>query len=681
MIHSLSAEINYISFWWIESNIDISGTLEITVPWNETVSYQCVLAGLSLNAFIQFDVYRLVTLKIDPGEGAQIVILSVFFWYHECNITDPSSPDIQIISPPANEVNRIIIRYKGDTSLTIDGIHWIDNVEHRIDEFCVPQNHFYWASESGITECYDFDDDFTVFNPSMTIYIDYEWDRYETFLDFGDYYNGFISPAFISNISITARTYKGCNVDKTTLKLYWGRNIYECTIWLNSTTMTHSCNDTKLELVQSNCTQRAFAVGVTTEDDSGFAVDAISLVDEDGNIQTMDTAACFDRAVIVDFSTVWKGNVIDIYALDTNADSMCFESTSYSVFSSLCFDLSCSQSRGLLFADDISSVDCPTEQRSHNPNISSIIYSDFNSSVTAFYRITNWTDSEISDVNEDVERFITSLTTFIHQGFDNDPVLEYQDIKLNITFINDYTYADLIGGSESERKDILDLSLSNGMELQYLIECSHDSICEYIAADSDGTSVGMDSSVFEESVTSKLQAYFMSTNSYCTSTNATHDDLDSALAFVVDNIATSAIQSDQLPIFGILLVGGGLCLFISGVSVGIILYHRKRQQLDSSKIAAELARSPMQNFKEQSVDHNGSVPAPGMNEDARNDNQVVDRAFTETLTISQCEEGQGAEGVMETRMDSQMTISEISGQVISTPSGNMDGTVPGAYSN
>lgn len=106
------------------------------------------------------------------------------------------------------------------------------------------------------------------------------------------------------------------------------------------------------------------------------------------------------------------------------------------------------------------------------------------------------------------------------------------------------------------------------------------------------------------------------------------------------------------------------------------------QKVDNGKIEAELARFPNRNLKEQSIDHNACVPAPGINDDALNDNEVVDRAFKDTVTISQCEEGQGGEGVMETILDWQMNIStEISAQVISTPSGTMDETVPGAYSN
>lgn len=264
----------------------------------------------------------------DPGEGLSFFNLESVEWSHTCS---RSITDVQLVSPSADEVNRAVVRYTGDVVFRIYGIWWENDGNHRIDKFCFPQNHFYWASETGTIECSDFDDYFAIGIPSMTVYIDYEWREKITFV--ADYYNGFISPPLATQFSITANVFNEENDHQTTLRLYWDRSIYECIIWLNNKTMTHSCIESELELVESSCTKSAFAVGVATNDGSDFAIESISITDEDGNIQTMNKSACFGKEVIVDFSTVWGGSTINIYPLDLNSDSKCFDSSSYVVYS------------------------------------------------------------------------------------------------------------------------------------------------------------------------------------------------------------------------------------------------------------------------------------------------------------------------------------------------------------
>ena len=227
-------------------------------------------------------------------------------------------------------MNRAIVRYDGDTSFNIYGIEWhIDDHVHKIDQFCVPRNHFYWASESGTTECTEFSDSFSIYNPSMTIYIDYEWREENN----GQRYNARVSPASVSNLSLNANIFSGLNHAQTTLRLYWDQNTYECTIWLTNTSSTHFCDDATLDLVTSNCTESAFAVGVTTKDDSGFVIESIGITDENGNVQTMDAAARCDEkglsGLIVDFSTVWNEGEASIYVFNTTEIPLCFESTGY----------------------------------------------------------------------------------------------------------------------------------------------------------------------------------------------------------------------------------------------------------------------------------------------------------------------------------------------------------------
>ena len=230
--------------------------------------------------------------------------------------------------------------------------------------------------------------------------------------------------------------------------------------------------------------------------------------------------------------------------------------------------------------------DAPSQSPTSHP----IVYSNFEFAVTAYFAITGWQHSEISHVNDDVATFCTILTMYIHQGFDNDVNLEYRSIVPNITSINDYSLGGLLEEDEFERYSALVWSIEVGMSLQYLIECSHSTYCEYITGDS--SSLKMEHSVFESFVTSKLRSYFALTD-------ADINHVPSVLNFTVKNMTLSASgtmedqsQSSGESVVTFILVGGGaLCLFISGVSVGVILYHRKRKRSDSV-VAAHAKQLP-----------------------------------------------------------------------------------------
>ena len=168
---------------------------------------------------------------------------------------------------------------------------------------------------------------------------------------------------------------------------------------------------------------------------------------------------------------------------------------------------------------------------------------------------------------------------FIHQGFDNDDNLEYRDIILNITYINNHAYDDYVDENWSNYSASSEL-FNDTMRLQYLIKCTDDSVCGYISE--KNSSIGMDHTAFEGFVTTKLRSYF-------TSMDATSYSSNSALLFVVDNVTASTdamgISSDQTSRFSIfriiLCIFGALCLLISGISIGVILYHRKIQRAKS----------------------------------------------------------------------------------------------------
>ena len=261
-------------------------------------------------------------ISIDPGEGEASCSWGYCIYYLGCE-----AEVIQAISPIDFVANRAIFRYTGNTSFDIYGIRWDqDGDTHYIDEFAIPRNHFYWASTSGTIDCNCYQTYFNVYNPSMTIYVDYEWREYDDV----ERYNGRVSPASVSNLSLNASKFSGSHDDEITVRLYWDQSIYECTLWLTNASSTHFCDNSTLDLVASNCSGSAFGVGVTNNDGNGFEIESISITDEDGTIQSVTIPACYDeQSVIVDFTTVWGGNGTNVYALGANSSSICFESASY----------------------------------------------------------------------------------------------------------------------------------------------------------------------------------------------------------------------------------------------------------------------------------------------------------------------------------------------------------------
>ena len=244
-------------------------------------------------------------------------------WYIPCY-----GYNIEKISPHDQPWNRAIFHYEGPTSFDIDGIlaHG-DGSWNYIDRFCVPQNHFYWASETGTYECTDFTDQLTTYN-LMTIYIDI-WHR-ESFHEFR-FYNGTVLSSSIQNINITARGRTENYAEKAVLTLYWNWYTYECTISFNNTVTSYSCDVSDLNLSNSNCPKYAYAVGVEMYSGPMPYIESISVTDEDGTIQIMNkTISTNQSAIAVDFTTVWSRGSLDVYRYDLN--SMCFLGSRLFVF-------------------------------------------------------------------------------------------------------------------------------------------------------------------------------------------------------------------------------------------------------------------------------------------------------------------------------------------------------------
>ena len=218
----------------------------------------------------------------------------------------------------------------------------------------------------------------------------------------------------------------------------------------------------------------------------------------------------------------------------------------------------------------------PTNAPSQSPTRYPITYSGFDSVVSAVFNVSRWTKSELSHVNNDLESFTSSLTGYIHQGFDDDPGLEFRNIVLNISSINNHTVSDLVHGNNSATGAILQNSLYEGMIVRYLIECSH-GYCAYISKDDPST--GMDRTDFEDFVSAKLHMFFMSTN-------ANNESTESSLVFTVESMAMSndtlddvANASKSVSTTSIVLILCALAIvFVCGISLGVILLHYKKRK-------------------------------------------------------------------------------------------------------
>ena len=194
-----------------------------------------------------------------------------------------------------------------------------------LQSYCVPSNHYIWASETGSSNCSEMDS-LSVYG-TTTFYIDYEFGGTESWYA---KLNGTVSPAKISELTVTAKLIGDSGDRNVTLNVYWDRIIYQCIFAEDSGRhyTTYTCEDSMLDLITDNCSERAFAVGLAFNSSSGLDVRSISLEDEDGSIYVINDTLCMtDKSVVVDFSTVWDGDDgLDVYSFSANGS--CFDTTS-----------------------------------------------------------------------------------------------------------------------------------------------------------------------------------------------------------------------------------------------------------------------------------------------------------------------------------------------------------------
>ena len=244
-------------------------------------------------------------------------------WYILCD-----SSHIEI--SPLDHPDRAILHYEGNTTFDIVGLtaYVHKYTQYRsINRICVPQNHFYWASETGTHECTTYSDQLTVYN-SLTLYIDYFFRE----LSWGWYFfNGAVFTPSIRFINITAKGLTRHYPQEATLILYWNWYSYRCSISFNNMTESYSCNAAELNLTTTTCPEYAFAVGLNMHDEVLPNIFSISITDEDGATQIMnETIYTNQSSIVVDFTTVWSQTDLDVYTHDL--DSTCFLDTGSSVF-------------------------------------------------------------------------------------------------------------------------------------------------------------------------------------------------------------------------------------------------------------------------------------------------------------------------------------------------------------
>ena len=194
-----------------------------------------------------------------------------------------------------------------------------------------------------------------------------------------------------------------------------------------------------------------------------------------------------------------------------------------------------------------------TGEPSISPTPSAIEYDDSEPAViTAFFSINRLGYSEISKIDRNLADFISTLTEYIHDAFDSDWNLEYDDVTLDISTINDHAFDDLIAEDSHQRETILSTSFAEGMQLQYVIDCSNTLHCLYILG--DDPIYEFDRESLELRVSEDLNIYFISTDAMGTSSNSDN----SSISFIVESMMfgsdfeamTSSDDSESYSLFG-----------------------------------------------------------------------------------------------------------------------------------
>ena len=136
---------------------------------------------------------------------------------------------------------------------------------------------------------------------------------------------GRVSPAKVTDLILTTSDPFG---DDVSVQLHWNRSVYRCTATTNSTTLTtkrYECTDK----ISSNCSQIAFALGVSQNDGNLIEIASLNVTDEDGITLSITEGLCFDEShIVVDLTTMdgWTNltNKLLVYNTSDYQDGTCF---------------------------------------------------------------------------------------------------------------------------------------------------------------------------------------------------------------------------------------------------------------------------------------------------------------------------------------------------------------------
>ena len=223
---------------------------------------------------------------------------------------------------------QLTFRYSGlvgdITPFTVNQIAFYDDDlgwYYLAHSFCIPSNHWRWATDTGTVEC--INDTLSIHTTSATFYINYSESQ--------ECHNGScpmsatVSPAKVTDLTLITLDPMG---DDVSVQLHWDRSVYQCISTKNSALSAaghYECTDE----ISSDCSQIAFAVGISQTAGNLIQIKSLNVTDEDGITFSMTQTLCFDGShIVVDLTTIdgWTNltNKVLVYNTSEYQDGTCF---------------------------------------------------------------------------------------------------------------------------------------------------------------------------------------------------------------------------------------------------------------------------------------------------------------------------------------------------------------------
>ena len=614
---------------------------------------------------------------IDPGFASEYEWNANIYYYFECYNDAIESADA---------TENMVLRYTGDSDFTVDKIvyfYWLNSITwYRVTVylFCVPENHYHWASERWTTHCTDTTS-LDIFSPSSSFYIAYNITDSQS----NQNLKGVVSPGKVSKWMVTAHSLSAVsdddNDDTATLVigLQWDRYVYKCTIQLSTTSNTYTCYEgaSYATLETTNCSESAFAVEFTSNN-SQVQIDSIIVMDEDDRFHKVVEPICFAGSIVVDYSTVWSDDDLEVYQIEQNA--LCLHDTGISQYilhvsgniayahifwlfsdsfflhlliftlaeispiSMECdtnpptFDPTHSTSQPTthptvhptlqpsLFPTVDPTLD-PTGAPSTSPTSHPITYEDFVYEVVAEFKIDGLSFTELTSIVRNLGMFTSNLTSMIHSGMDADVILEYNDIVLEIATINGYDANELIKDEDNSAETKLESSFSDGMLFEYLVKCDQRYHCTLYIVDEEL----YNRTILEVFVTAGLVSYFANTDS---------NSGDSSVVFTVESLtlnegSNDAVSSDTASERSTLMMIVAALLIISICAFTIIilcfLKRKKTSDKETNNPHFSVGSISSPQYPQSATD---TLPSPGSVDSAQPEVELTEQYETEGVQVT-----------------------------------------------